>query len=162
LNTGDTSHHGDCQLNFPTAAPGGAAHSSGNSVLFNPPQLTGTPDPDTGVDIKWATLNTSGAITGYVQPFAGVSYQNYSLSIVFSIVVPNAGNYVLALQHDDGAFFGISNGVNSGAAPVLQGGTTSQNIWQTRTAIQGYNIVNRGGGVNKSGNWSDTFTVNFP
>lgn len=159
LNSNDTNHHGDFNLNFPVTAPTGANHAQGNSVLFNPPQLTGTPDPNTGTDIQWATLNGSGAITGYVKPFPGVSYQFFAMSVVFSIVIPKPGNYTIGFQHDDGGFFGISNGINTGAAPVKIAGTVGQNVWQGFTAVMGYPNLH---GTNKSGNWNDSFVINFP
>jgi hypothetical protein len=173
LRPGDSSHHGDFNSNFGdfTVNPGppitvsGALKATNNSVLFNPPQLTGTPDPCPSpcgtVPIAWATLDGSGAITGYTTPFAAAT-ENYSLAVVFALKIPKPGSYTIAFQHDDGAFFGISNGVVTGAAPVFQGGTGLQNVWQTQTAVQGYKIFNRGGGTNKSGNWNDTFVVNFP
>lgn len=171
LKPGDSSHHGDFNSNFgdftvnagPPITVSGASKATGTSILFNPPQLTGTPDPNTGTDIKWATLNGSGVITGYTTPFPGQSFENYSLSVVFAIKIPKAGNYTIGFQHDDGAFFGISNGVNTGATPTKVAGSTGpQNIWQTSTAIMGYQIPQRGGGTNKSGNWNDAIVVNFP
>lgn len=157
---------GAVDLNYPTligAALATATKSSaaGCSLLFNPPQYNGTTDPNVH-PMQWATLNSSGAITGYTQPYAadtsGSSSRSYTMSAICDIVIPAPGTYTIAMNHDDGAFFGFSAGSSKGGVPTLLGGP-KVNIWQSKTAVQGNPIL---GGTNKSGNWNDSFSVNFP
>jgi len=152
---------GAVSLNYPTTTGSASATATktsagGCSILFNPPQFNGTTDPNVQ-PLEWATLSSAGAITGYTVPWAGAT-QPYEMSVVCDLQIPTPGSYTIAMNHDDGAFFGFSAGASKGGAPTLIAGP-KVNIWQSQTAIKGYPIL---GGTNKSGNWNDAFTVNFP
>ncbi len=144
-------------LTLPSSAVATATKSSaaGASLLFNPPQFNGTTDPQ--ILLEWATLNSSGTITGYTQPWSGAT-QNYQMAVVCNLVIPTPGNYTITMNHDDGAFFGIGPGSGKGGAPNLVSGPLN-NVYQTLTAISGNQVL---GGTSKSGNWNETFVVNFP
>ena len=152
----DHSFNGSCDLNYPTSAGSALATATGNSILFNPPQFNGTPDPNQQ-PIKWATLNTDGSISGYTEPYSGATEQ-YTMSVVAKLVIPAPGNYTIAMNHDDGAFFGFSAGENKAGVPSFLGGPFVA-IGGSKTAVNGWPIL---GGTNKSGNWNDSFVVSFP
>lgn len=154
----------------PSAATATVTKSSagGASLLFNPQQFNGTVDPS--VLLQWATLNASGAITGYTQPWSGAIPPSggsdvWQMAVVCNLVIPTPGNYNITMAHDDGAIFGFGPGKNKGGAPALVSSTSNnQYTFQTVTAMSisggaGNPVL---GGTSHSGNWNDTFVVNFP
>lgn len=145
-------------LTFPTSAGSATASAtknsaSGASLLFNPPQFNGTTDPNVQ-PLEWATLNSSGTITGYTVPWSGAT-QGYEASIVCNLVFPSPGQYNISFNHDDGAFFGFGPGSSTGGQiNITSGGPV--NVFQSLTAIQGYPVL---AGTAKSGNWNESFTI---
>lgn len=150
---------------LPGVATATATKSSaaGASLLFNPQQFNGTVDPNVH-PMQWATLSAAGAITGYTVPWAGESMP-WQMAVRCNLVIPAPGNYNITMSHDDGAIFGFGPGSAKGAAPTLVSGTSNgQYTFQTVTAMSvggsaGYPVL---GGTSHSGNWNDTFVVNFP
>jgi hypothetical protein len=151
-----SSVHGVNILFYPTPSGSAAASASGSSLLFNPPQFNGTTNPNVQ-PIEWATLNSSGVITGYTTPYASAT-QHYQMSVVCSLVIPAPGSYTISFNHDDGAFFGFGPGTAKAQQPTITGGGTS-NVGQTQTSIQGYPVM---AGTNKAGYWTDNAVINFP
>jgi hypothetical protein len=155
---------GQCELRNPTDGgnnPGSGSYplltpsvTTGNSVLFNPPQLAGT-DPD--VPMQQATLNQAGQITGYTTPYSGAT-QNYNMIVLFTLTFPASGNYTFNINHDDGMFWGI--GPSSGSQPTYFSGPNSCPApVATVTALEGYPVI----GANNYSNYNtDQFVVNVP
>ena len=159
---------GTVSLQFPitpSAATATATKSSaaGASLLFNPQQFNGTVDPNVN-PLQWATLSPAGVITGFTVPWPGMTLP-YQMAVRCNLVIPTPGNYNITMSHDDGAIFGFGPGTAKGGAPTLVSSTSNdQNTFQTVTAMSiggsaGYPVL---GGTSHSGNWNDTFVVNFP
>lgn len=128
--------------------------AQGNSLDFNPNEFNGTQDPNIQ-PMEWATLDSSGAITGYQQPWAGAT-SLYDMVLIFQLFVPAAGNYTIKLNHDDGMIFAI-------AGTSLVSGPHSDTFAHTKTAVQGLTFTNTSvAGSNISGFNQETFVVNFP
>src|SRR5271166_2519928 len=126
---------GAVAIQYPAGTPTATASATtGASLLFNPlasQQSNGT------TPLQWATLNpANGAITGYTTPWSG-AVNHYQMAVTCRLVIPVAGQYTIAFNHSDGAFFGFTNGVNTGLAPqLISGGTT--NVFQSLTPVNGY------------------------
>ena len=126
--------------------------AAGASLLFNP---TG----DVTNTLQWATLNTSGAITGYTTPWAGAT-AGYQMAVTCNLVIPTPGQYTVNLVHDDGADFGFGPGATQGGAPsMVQGGAVNA---QAQTGILGLNIIAGNSNRAPGSAWNETFIVNFP
>ncbi|HEY6766647.1 MAG TPA: hypothetical protein VI386_17950 [Candidatus Sulfotelmatobacter sp.] len=156
-------YNGAVGLNYPNSlSPVSTAtktSAGGCSLQFNPTAYNGTTDPNVH-PMQWATLNSGGSITGYTQPWAGESLP-YNMTVVCKLVIPAPGSYTLAMNHDDGAFFGFGTGAAKGGAVTITGGGLV-NVWQSGTAEMGYVPL---GGNNNSANggpWNETFVVHFP
>jgi hypothetical protein len=142
-------------------SPGSAlANASGNSLLFNPPQYNGNPDPNVE-PIEWAIINSQGQITGYTQPWPGGTgtgaSQRWCMALLFQFVVSATGHYTLIINHDDGMYFGIDN-----SASLVSGAIEST---PTYTAVANYPSVGYPvlGGINQNGYVpNDTYVINCP
>jgi hypothetical protein len=161
-NTGVTAYffpidngrwHGTVANNYPTSAGSASATATGNSLIFNPTQGPGGTNAS---PLQWATLNSSGVITGYTTPWSG-AVPPFQMSVVCNLVIPTAGAYTITFQHDDGAFFGMGPGINAGNQPVCTSGGPVD-VYQSLTPINGNPIL---GGTSKQGVWNETFVVNF-
>ena len=155
----DHAFAGQCELRNPIDGgnnPGTGSYpqlatADGNSILFNPEQLTGHPDPNVQ-PIEWATLDGSGNITGYTTPYAGAT-QNYNMIVLASIVIPAAGTYPVSFRHDDGMYWGMD-----GDYVVLSGPQNSPAPFPTKSALNGYPVV---GADNQSNDAVDTWNIQF-
>lgn len=159
------SFAGQCELRNPVDGgnnPGGGgypllAFGSGTSVLYNPPQLTGHPDPNLQ-PISQATINGAGNISGYTTPWGAGAFQNYNMIVTFTLTFTTAGNYTFAINHDDGMYWGI--GPSAGNQPsIISGPNICPAPAATLTALNSYKVM---GANNTSGNFTDTYTVNIP
>ena len=158
FNTG-APFKGAVSLTYPTGAATYTTVATVNeSLLFNPGlvALQNT--------LLWATLNdANGAQTGTVTPWVGAT-DHYEMTVSCRLIIPVAGTYTINLVHDDGAFFGFANGINTGSSPTLRSGGPST-AFQTLTPTNGYPVL---AGISKStlangGNtWNETIAVNFP
>lgn len=158
----DHSWNGGFGFFYPLSTGSATATATGNSLAFNPPALAG-PDPNVQ-PIQWATLDGSGAITGYTVPWSGATEQ-YDMVVVTNLVIPTPGNYTITIAHDDGMIWGIGNGSVSTQTPTKVSGPSNDSFHHMQTATHGYGIAGGGvflSGTNQSGNWTDTFVVNFP
>lgn len=132
------------------------ATATGNSLLFNPPQLNGNPDPNIQ-PMQWAIINTQGQIVGYVTPWADAN-QRWCMALLFQFTIPSSGNYTFVINHDDGMYFGVSG---PGTATLVSGNFSSV---PTYTAISnypsdGYDVL---AGINQNGYYpNDTYVINF-
>jgi hypothetical protein len=174
--TGPNSGAGIFGLNYPTLTTSATATATkslaaGCSLLFNPPQLTGSADPQVQ-PMQWATLSTTGAITGYTTPWAatnpgqgnssGGASSGYFMCVCCQLVIPAAGLYTITMNHDDGAFFGFGTGLVNGFTPAMTSGNLLANQTQMAMSIPGQNVITAMGGTNANGYFQETFTVNFP
>jgi hypothetical protein len=145
---------GAVSLTYPAAAYAMATVTSTTtaSLLFNP---TG----DVINTLQWATLNpANGSITGYTTPWSGAT-TFYQMTVSCKLIIPTQGDYTIAFNHDDGAFFGFGNGAVSGFAPSLGSGNRT-NVFQTQMPIN--SSISPMAGTNKSGSWQETVVVHFP
>lgn len=145
---------------FPLTGP--AASNTGSSVLFNPAIMGSGIDPN--VPMKAADMNTSGVVTGYTLIPYNSGNPPFNMVVIFTLNIPVQGTYNIVLNHDDGAFFGISDGVNQGFTPSASGPFSDPWV-HSQTAVNGYGGGGGGilaGGTNKSGNRNETFAVTFP
>lgn len=137
--------------------------ATGSSFMFNPPQFGAGVDPNQH-PIKWATLDTSGNITGYTTPYAADTPLSFDMAVIGALIIPAPGVYIVKIAHDDGMIWGISNGANKGLAPTASGPITD--AWNhIQTSVNGYGSAGGGvfcGGNNLSGNRTDTYAINFP
>jgi hypothetical protein len=138
---------------------------AGTSVLFNPQQYNGTPDPNVQ-PMEWATINGAGEITGYTVPYSGAT-QNYNMIVTFTLTFPAAGQYTFTINHDDGIFWAIGQGGPGGTNSVslISGPTNCANPAATITALNGYKFTGLNGvGANnpQSGYANDAYVVNVP
>lgn len=134
--------------------------AAGASLLFNPPQLTGSADPLVA-PMQWATLSTTGTITGYTTPWSGAN-QNWQMAVTCNLVIPTAGAYNITFNHDDGAYLGFGNGKNTGLSPQVSSGSLV-NVPNTLMAMNlGPGTIPTMCGNNNSGNWNESFVINFP
>lgn len=140
---------------FPLSTGTANATATGSSILFNPSQFNGTTDPNVQ-PVEWAVLNQSGEITSYTQPSATFATEKYYMTTIADIIVPVAGNYTFTINHDDGMLWGIGGGPQP--ATRVSGPNTDP-ISHTGTAVHNYPVM---GANNNSGNWNDTYVVNFP
>jgi hypothetical protein len=155
------TYDGSCELrnpvdgpNNPGVAPYGlVATANGNSVLFNPGQISSITDP-----LQWATLSAAGDITGYTVPYIHATPGNYTMVVFGTFSVPVAGQYSFTIFHNDGMFWGI--GPSGGSQPArISGPTNCPAPVATLTALQGYPVL---GANNVTGASQDTFVINFP
>jgi hypothetical protein len=152
---------GECELRNPTDGPnnpGGAGYpllatANGNSILLNPPQLTGHPDPNVQ-PIEWATLDGNGNITGYTIPYPADTDQNWTMTLRATLVFPAAGTYTLQINHDDGIYFGMDSGVGYVSGPQVYGAPTP-----TLSAEYGFPVI---GGNNISSYQTDVWQITVP
>jgi hypothetical protein len=147
--------NGAVAIQFPAGSPAATASATTTaSLLFNQtPSQYNTLGP-----INWATLNpANGAVTGSTQPWSGAT-DHYQMAVSCRLVIPVAGAYTIAFNHDDGAFFSFANGINTGLAPTLTSGGPT-NVFQALSPVNGYPTM---AGNNNSGNWQETMVVNFP
>lgn len=163
----NSSFASQCELRNPvdgTNNPGSGpyplqATANGNSVLFNPPQLTGTMDPGTQ-PMQLATINGAGNITGYTTPWSGAK-TNYTMVVTFTLTFPAAGQYTFNINHDDGIIWGI--GPSSGNQPTyISGPMNCPAPVATKTALNGYTVLGANNGVTPSGGYQDTYVVDIP
>ena len=155
----DHAFAGQCELRNPVDGgnnPGTGGYpqlatATGNSILFNPIEYNGTPDPDVQ-PIEWATLAGDGTITGYTQPWSGAT-QNYNMIVLASIVIPAAGTYPVSFRHDDGMYWGMD-----GDYVVLSGPQNCPAPFPTVSALNGYPLV---GASNVSNDNVDTWDIQF-
>lgn len=145
---------------FPLLSP--AASDTGSSVLFNPAVMGQGIDPD--FPMHSADMDTSGNITGYTLiPYVSGN-PPFNMVVIFTVNIPVAGTYNVGFNHDDGGFFGISDGINKGFSPSATG--PFNDPWgHSQTAVNGYGGTGGGilaGGTNLSGDRFETFAVNFP
>lgn len=144
-----TGSVGVFQKPFPLSTGTANASATGNSLLFDDGSFLGT-NP-----IAWATMDSSGTITGHTTPFPSFS-TDYNLVVLANLVIPTAGNYTVNISHKDGMIFGIGNG----AIPIS--GPHNDPMSYTQTAVNGYAVF---GGTNtppSSSAWIEGFVVNFP
>lgn len=149
--------HGGFDLTYPLDTGTADAAGQNNSLLFNPPQVTGSEDPNQH-PMKWATINGSGVITGYTMPYAGDSNPavRYNMAVLAQLYVPVAGTYTLHINHNDGMMFAI-------AGASLTSGPLDNPYGQTRTAVGGYKFTNGTvGGTQRAGYRKESFVVHFP
>ena len=150
--------NGAVSLQFPAGTPAATASATtGASLLFNPTQSGN----DGAAPVFWATLDdTNGSITGYTQPWSGAT-KNFQMTVSCKLVIPVEGSYTIAFNHDDGAFFGFGNGVNTGLAPTLSAGSPT-NVFQDLTPTNGYPTMAGNNNSANHGPWQETMVVNFP
>jgi hypothetical protein len=137
-----THFAGQCELRNPVDGgnnPGSPQYpsqavASGNSLMFNPAQLTGQVDPAVQ-PIQWATLNNNGVIVGYTTPWSGAK-ENYTMIVTALLLFPKAGHYTIHIEHDDGMFWGMGNG-----ASRVSGPQNCPNPSATLTAANGYSVL---------------------
>lgn len=136
---------------YPASLGSALITATGNSLLINDPTNPNTPP------LQWATLDPSGAITGYTTPFTAHPL-NFDLIILATLVIPAPGNYTVSINHVDGMFWGVGNG-----ATLVSGPNNNPN-GQTVTAGMGYTSF--GGrnlsGESQGGTEKDTFIINCP
>src|SRR5581483_1194652 len=140
----------------PLSTGSASASATGNSLLFNPGNLTGTVDPNFQ-PMQWATLNGSGEITGYTTPWSGAT-QGYDMVVVCNLVIPAPGNYTFTINHDDGMYWGMGAGVNTSASPAKVSGPNNNPFGQSVTPVNGYALL---GANNVQKNNNDTYVVSF-
>lgn len=125
------------------------------SLMFNPPEYNGTVDPNVN-PMEWAEIDPStGGITGY-QALPYPNSGKYQMAVICNLIIPAAGNYTVALIHDDGTYFGFGNGQTTGQTPNSSGGPGNT---PKVTGILGNPVM---GGTNYSGFTTEYFNVFFP
>jgi len=154
-----SGQHGECGITRQGLPPVLAGPVTNNSVLFNPPQLTGSRDPNVH-PMQWATIDANGNITGYItpNPLDTDTANGHQAIVTFSLYFPAPGLYQISLLHDDGAFFGMGPGSVTGAAPVKVSGPYI-NMFTNTTPTKAYPNF---GGTNQAannGSYNDIFTV---
>lgn len=140
----------------PLSTGSASATATGNSLMFNPPALTGSPDPNIK-PMQWATFNASGEITGYTTPWSGAT-EGYDMVVTCNLVIPAPGNYTFQINHDDGMYWGIGSGSATGSSPSKISGPSNNPFGQSVTAVNGYALM---GANNVQGNNNDTYVVSF-
>lgn len=152
--------NGAVSLQYPAGTPAATASAtSGASLLFNP--LSSQFGNSGAAPLYWATLdNTNGSITGYTQPWSGATTA-FQMTASCKLIIPVEGSYTIALNHDDGAFFGFGNGVNTGLAPTLTSGGPT-NVFQNLTPTNGYPTMAGNNNSAPGSPWQETIVVNFP
>lgn len=145
---------------YPLTSP--IVSATGTSLAFNAPSLGSGVDPNLH-PLQWVTYNTSGVITGHTVPYSGDSSGNYDMSVIAALVIPSPGTYIVTISHDDGMYWGISNGAVSGVAPSVSGPAIDP--WNhIQTAVNGYGNAGGGvlcGGTNLAGPRTETFALLF-
>jgi hypothetical protein len=131
--------------------------ATGNSVLFNPPQLTGTEDPVSNPP-SWATLDASGSITGYTVPYSAAP--TFNMIVTGTLTFPAAGQYTIGIFHADGMFWGM--GPNGSNQPTATGPNNCPNPAATITALNGYPVLGANNSNTPPGGFADNFTVTIP
>jgi hypothetical protein len=146
--------NGAVSLQYPAGTPVATATATTTaSLLFN---QTG----DTINTLQWATLNpTNGAITGATTPWSGATV-DYQMTVSCKLVIPVAGSYKIAFNHDDGAFFGFANGSSTGSAPTLISGSAT-NVFQSLTPTNGYPTMAGNNNSAPGHAWQESMVVNF-
>jgi hypothetical protein len=158
-------YQGTVSISYPAGTPTSSTNvtvADGCSLLFNPQAYNGTLDPNVQ-PMEWATLNTSGGITGYTTVSGATNHYNAAISC--ALVIPAPGSYTITFIHDDGAFFGFGPGAQQGATPYLTKGDTT-NVFQTATAVNNYSAALAGTSYSCNHNggnvWQETFVIYFP
>jgi len=138
---------------YPLSTGSATASATGNSLIFNYPDGSGS--DQTAGPLQWATLNSSGTITGRTTPFP--SYRNnYDMVVMANLEIPEAGDYTISITHKDGMIWGIGN------AATYVSGPTNDPYKNTVTAVMGYKVI---GGNNNTINGdaqTEDFVVNCP
>lgn len=147
-NVPHTGAVGVFQKPFPLSIGTADASAAGNSLLFDDSSTVGA-NP-----IQWATMNSSGTITGHTVPFPAFP-NNYNMVVLANLVIPTAGNYTINITHKDGMIFGLGNG----ALPIS--GPHNDPMNYTQTAVNGYAVFG-GSNTPPSSAWVEGFVVNFP
>lgn len=183
-----SSPQGAIRFSYPISTTPGAqlgfgvfleATAVGNSLMFNTPpsSFSGASDPNVH-PIKWATIRSDGAITGFTIPYLGDKGQSYFTVLVGTFYIPVAGSYPITISHDDGLLFAISG---ASIVSAVDPGNPSSNIpsnpfAQTRTLVMGYSFpayTGSGGhfpspnptflgGINGQGFHPENYVINFP
>ena len=141
-----TTSVGTFSKTYPLSIGSAVASATGNSFLFNPPA-----NPDQN-PVQWATLNSSGTITGYTTPFPSYG-ANYNMVLLGNLIIPEAGNYTFTITHKDGMIWGMGGGAS------VVSGPSNDPFHNTQTAVSGYPVF---GGTNQSQLFTDNFVVSFP
>ncbi|MFZ3366621.1 MAG: hypothetical protein WA239_05845 [Candidatus Sulfotelmatobacter sp.] len=150
-------------LTFATATA--SIVSTTGSLLFNPPQYGQGFDPSIG-PMEWGQFTSANGNnpTSYIAlPYPANNSTSYEMVVLTQLQIPVKGTYTVQFIHDDGAFFGLGPGNNTGAIPTCSGSAENV-VWQGgfpggKTAVAAYPILF---GNNISSVQNENTTVTFP
>lgn len=152
---------------YPLSTGTAGASAQGNSLMFNTPAGSFGDNGDPNIHpMQWATINASGAITGFTQPYLGENGNSYNMVLTGTLHVPAAGTFIISINHDDGMIFAIQGATIVSAFDPVDG---SQPVpddphGHTETAVMGYAFASGPpvGGVNGQGYHPEQYSINFP
>lgn len=152
---------------YPLSTATANAKATGNSLMFNTPPANFSDSGDPNVHpMQWATINSSGKITGFTQPYLGENGFSYNMVLVGTMHIPVAGTYIISVNHDDGLIFAIDGAsIVSAFDPVNGGQTVPDDPWgHVKTAVMGYAFTGASpvGGVNGQGYHPEQYSIHFP